>query len=104
MGWFRRSIAIQRTPGIEVEAAVQAEITGGGQNVARREGVRQLLLRLDPEGIERRKSRKFWLRIYRTLGPNYVSHMVNSNPVGSVLTGAWTDIQGEYYFVGSFCV
>ena len=30
MGWFRRSIAIQRTPGIEVEAAVQAEITGGG--------------------------------------------------------------------------
>lgn len=42
--------------------------------IARREDVGQLLLRLDPEGVERRKSRKLQCRIYRTLGPNYVWH------------------------------
>ena len=58
--------------------------------IARREDVRQLLMRLDQEGVERRKSRKFRLRIYRRLGPNYASHMINS--LGSLLTGASTDI------------
>ena len=32
MGLFRRPIATQRTPDIEVEAEEQAKITGGGQN------------------------------------------------------------------------
>ena len=77
----------RRTADVEVEAAVQDEITGTGSNVgyrrvwvslrrkgviARREDVPQLLLRLDPEGVERRKSRKLRRRIYQTLGPNYV--------------------------------
>ena len=33
MGLSRRSIVIQRTPDVEVEAAVQDEITGSGSNV-----------------------------------------------------------------------
>ena len=87
MGLSRRSVVTQGTPDVEVEAVVQDEITGSGSSVgyrrvwaslrrkgviARREDVRQLLLRLDPEGVERRKSRKLRRRIYRTLGPNYV--------------------------------
>ena len=90
MGLSRRSFVTQRTPDVEVEAAAQDEIKGSGSNVryrrvwaslrtkgviARREDVRQLLLRLDPEGVERRKSRKLRRRIYRTLGPNYVWHI-----------------------------
>ena len=66
---------------------MQDEITDSGSNVgyrrvwvslqrkgviARREDVRQLLMRLDPEGVERRKSQKLGRRIYRTLGPNCV--------------------------------
>ena len=43
--------------------------------VARKGDVRQLLLRLDQEGVEKRKSRKLRRRIYRTLGPNYVWHI-----------------------------
>ena len=43
--------------------------------VARRGDVRQLLLRLDQEGVEKRKSQKLRRRIYRTLGPNYVWHI-----------------------------
>ena len=42
--------------------------------IVRKEDVRQLLLRLDPEGVERRKSQKLRRRIYQTLGPNYVWH------------------------------
>ena len=87
MGLSRRSIITRRTADVEVEAAVQDEITGTGSNVgyrrvcvslrrkgaiARREDVPQLLLRLDPEEVERRKSRKLRCRIYQTLGPNYV--------------------------------
>ena len=71
MGLSRSSIVTQKSPDVEVEAAVQDEITGSGSNVgysrvcallqrkgvmARREDVRQLLLRLDPEAVERRKS------------------------------------------------
>lgn len=37
--------------------------------------MRQLLLRLDPEGVERKKSQKLRRRIYQTLGPNYVWHI-----------------------------
>ena len=33
------------------------------------------MLRLDPEGVERRKLRKLRRRIYQTLGPNYVWHI-----------------------------
>ena len=80
----------QENPNVEVEAALQDEITGSGSNVgvssylsgitkkgeiARREDVRQLLLRLDPEGVERKKSQKLRRRIYQTLGPNYVWHI-----------------------------
>ena len=87
MGLSIRSIITRRTADVEVEAAVQDEITGTGSNVgyrrvwvslrrkgaiARRENVPQLLLRLDPEGVERRKSRKLRRRIYQTLRPNYV--------------------------------
>ena len=71
MGLSRSSIVTQKSPDVEVEAAVQDEITGSGSNVgyrrvwallqrkcviARREDERQLLLRLDPEAVERRKS------------------------------------------------
>ena len=70
MGLSRSSIVTQKRPDVEVEAAVQDEITGSGSNVgyrrvwallqrkgviARRD-VRRLLLRLDPEAVERRKS------------------------------------------------
>ena len=70
MGLSRSSIVTQKSPDVEVEAAVQDEITGSESNVgcrrvwallqrkgviARRD-VRQLLLRLDPEAVERRKS------------------------------------------------
>ena len=85
----RRSTVTQKTSDFEVGAAVQDEITGSGSNVgyrrvwaslrrkgliAPREDVRQFLLRLDPEGVERRKSQKLRRRIYQTLGPNYVWH------------------------------
>ena len=78
MGLSRSSIVTQKSPDVEVEAAVQDEITGSGSNVgyrrvwallqrkgviARREDERQLLLRLDPEAVERRKSWKFRRRI-----------------------------------------
>ena len=68
MGLSRRPIVTQRTPDVEAEAAVEDEIVGSGSNVgyrrvwvswcrkgviARREDVRQLLLRLDPEGGSR---------------------------------------------------
>ena len=40
MGLSRRSIVTQRTPDVEVEAAVQDEITGSGSNVSlRRKGM-----------------------------------------------------------------
>ena len=89
MGLSRRSTVTQKTSDFEVGAAVQDEITGSGSNVgyrrvwaslrrkgliAPREDVRQFLLRLDPEGVERRKSQKLRRRIYQTLGPNYVWH------------------------------
>ena len=66
------------------------EITGSGSNggycrvwvslqrkgmIARREDVPQLLLRLDAQGVERRKSWKHRRRIYRTSGLSYVWHI-----------------------------
>ena len=89
MGLSRKSIVTQRTPDVEVEAAVQDEITGSGLNVGNssvwaslrkkgmiaRRDVRQLLLILDAEELERRMSGKLRRRIYRTLGPNYVGHV-----------------------------
>ena len=89
MGLSRKLIVTQRTPDVEVEAAVQDEITGSGLNVGNssvwaslrkkgmiaRRDVRQLLLILDAEELERRMSGKLRRRIYRTLGPNYVGHI-----------------------------
>ena len=89
MGLSRKLIVTQTTPDVEVEAAVQDEITGSGLNVGNssvwaslrkkgmiaRRDVRQLLLILDAEELERRMSGKLRRRIYRTLGPNYVGHI-----------------------------
>ena len=85
IGLSWRSIITQRTPDVKAEAAVYDETAGRGSNVGYRrvwvslwkEGVIagtedvRLLLILDPERVERKDYRKFWPRIYRTLGPNY---------------------------------
>ena len=116
MGLSRMSIGTQRTLGDEVEAAVQLYGTDSqvritynsyGLNVGyrcvwaslprkgvvvRKDNVRQLLLIQDREGVENFGVEFIeWNQIMFSTSMD----LINSNPTGSIVTAASTDIQGE---------
>jgi len=80
-----------------LEKAVREELSGSGSKlgyrrihrlllnrnvVCRREDVRKMVKRLDPEGVSQRRRRRLQRRRYRNPGPNHVWHIDGHDKLG----------------------
>ena len=98
----------------EVVNAVRKEISGSGESigyrqmhqrlitdyclVVKRETVRVVLKRLDPEGVDLRSRRAFRRRLYSVQGPNYMWHLDGYDklkPFGFAIHGAIDGYSGR---------